>query len=97
MDETPLNKVLEYGRLIYETGRYEEAKQVLKEFYNISHKRNMSKAIMALWLLFSINMLTENWNEAISTFLQIREAIETIREGLEEEFRKTNFEAVFKS
>jgi hypothetical protein len=31
MDETPLNKVLEYGRIVYEAGRYEEAKLALEE------------------------------------------------------------------
>jgi hypothetical protein len=94
MDETPLNKVLEYGRIIYETGRYEEAKLALEEFYKISHKRNISKAIMALWVLFSINVLTENWSDLTTTFNQLREAINALKTSLEDEFRKTSFESV---
>jgi hypothetical protein len=94
MDETPINKVLEYGRIIYESGRYEEAKLILNEFYKICHRRNVSKAIMALWILFSINVLTENWRDLTTTFNQLREAIEFLKSSLEDEFKKTNFDAV---
>jgi hypothetical protein len=89
-----LNKVLEYGKIIYELGRYEEAKQILNEFYKITSKRNISKAIMALWIIFSINVLTENWTDLTNTFNELRSAIEALKDTLEEEFKKINLESV---
>ena len=35
MNETPVNKVLEYGKILYETGRYNESREILSDFIKI--------------------------------------------------------------
>ena len=96
MDETSTNKVLEYGRLIYESGRYEEARVILFEFFKISfqNKKNLSKAILGLWLVLAIDFIKNDWEKIISTFNLIRDSIEEFKNTLDEEFKKINFESV---
>ena len=45
MDETPANKVLEYSKILYESGNYEEARDILIGFTKLSgdNKKNLSK------------------------------------------------------
>jgi hypothetical protein len=54
----------------------------------------MSKAIMALWKLFSMDVLVGNWNESITNFNEIQSAIEALKINLEEEFKKTSADSV---
>ncbi len=97
MDETSINKILEYGRLIYEAGRYEEARIILIEFYKISfhNKKNLNKAILGLWLVLAIDFIENNWERTIYTFNLIKDSIEQFKSILEEDFKKINFESVF--
>jgi hypothetical protein len=96
MDETSVNKVLEYGRLVYESGRYEEARVILMEFYKISFKnrKNLSKALLGLWLVLAIDIVRNDWEKIISSFITIKESIELFKNTLDDEFRKINFESV---
>jgi hypothetical protein len=96
MDETSINKILEYGRLIYESGRYEEARIVLFEFFKISHqnKKNLSKALLGLWLVLAIDFINNDWGKIISTFNLIKDSIEEFKNTLDEDFKKINFESV---
>ncbi len=96
MDETSINTILEYGKLVYESGRYEEARIILFEFYKISYvnRKNMSKAILGLWLVLAIDYITNNWERTIDTLNLIKDSIENFKNNLEEEFRKINFESV---
>jgi hypothetical protein len=97
MDETSINKILEYGRLIYETGRYEEARIILLEFFKISfhNKKNLSKALLGLWLVLAIDFIGNNWDRTIATFNLIKDSIEDFKNILEDDFKKINFESVF--
>ena len=96
MDETSVNKVLEYGRLVYETGRYEEARVILMEFYKISfqNRKNLSKALLGLWLVLAIDIVINDWEKIIATFKTIEQSIELFKKNLDEDFRKINFESV---
>lgn len=98
MDETSINKVLEYGKLAYDNGRYEEAKLILRDFYRMSiqNKKNAAKVILALWLIYSINFITGNWNDLFTTFVELKSCIDLLKDNLEEEFKKINVESVRK-
>ena len=81
---------------MYDSGRYEEARVLLTEFYKISfqNKKNLSKALLGLWNVFSIDIMSSDWEIIIGTFNQIKQSIELLKDILEEEFRKINFESV---
>lgn len=51
---------------------------------------------MALWKLFSMDVLVGNWNESITNFNEIQSAIEALKINLEEEFKKTSSDSVKK-
>jgi hypothetical protein len=96
MDETSINTILEYGRLIYETGRYDEARIILMEFFKISYnnRKNLNKALLGIWLVFAIDILEKNWERSLKTFNLIKDSIENLKLSLEEDFKKINFESV---
>ncbi len=51
---------------------------------------------MALWKLFSMDVLVGNCNESITNFNEIQSAIEALKINLEEEFKKTSADSVKK-
>ena len=93
-----MNKVLEYSNILYETGRYAESKMILSDLFRINkdNKKNLPKTILALWKIFSINILTDNWIEILSNFENIQKTISNLKINLEEEFKKVNIDAVNK-
>jgi hypothetical protein len=68
----------------------------LSELIKISqdNKKNLSKAIMALWKLFSMDVLVGDWKETFGTFNEIQNTIEALKNNLEEEYKKTNADSV---
>jgi len=96
VDETSVNKVLEYSKILYEKGNYSESKTLLSDFFRFSfeNKKNLSRTILALWTILSINILDNNWTEIFSNFSHIKVLIELLKNNLEEEFKKTNTESV---
>jgi hypothetical protein len=68
----------------------------LSELIKISqdNKKNLSKAIMALWKLFSMDVLVGDWKETFGTFNDIQNTIEALKNNLEEEYKKTNADSV---
>jgi hypothetical protein len=98
MDETPPNKVLEYAKILYDTGRYEDSKQILSGFIKLSgeNKKNLSKIILALCMAFNCNVMLANKQEVYPTFSQTRRAVDHLKENLDEEFKKLNFESAEK-
>jgi hypothetical protein len=86
-----LNKVLEFGRIVYNNGRYEESKTVMTNFYKICvEKKNISKALLALWLIFLINVLDSNWDEVYETLDLITFNIDNLGDNLDESMKKIN-------
>jgi hypothetical protein len=96
VDETSVNKVLEYSKILYEKGNYSESKTILSDFFRFSfeNKKNLSRTILALWTILSINILDNNWTEIFSTFNHIKILIELLKNNLEEEFKKIHAESV---
>jgi hypothetical protein len=96
VDETSVNKVLEYSKILYDSGRYSEAKTILSDFCKVSvgNRKNLSRAILAFWTILSINIIEENWEEILTTFSSIKTAIEYLRVSLEEDMKKLNAETV---
>ena len=96
VDETSVNKVLEYSKILYEKGNYSESKTLLSDFFRFSfeNKKNLSRTILALWTILSINILDNNWTEIFSNFNHIKVLIELLKNNLEEEFKKINTESV---
>ena len=91
-----MNKLLEYSNVLYETGRYAESKEILSEVFKIYHdnKKAQSKVILALWKLFSINILLNDTQGFLATFSQIQAHIEILKTSMEEELKKVNVEYV---
>lgn len=95
MDETSVNKILEFTRLLYEQGKYDDAKRILTDYYKITkeNKKNTDKLILALWILFSIEIILGKIEDIIYTFDIIKNSIEEVKENLEEQFKKINIES----
>lgn len=96
MDESSIVKVLEYGKSLYETGRYDEAKQILNglSVMCLKNKKVISAAILALWIVFSVNILTNSNAESLTTFGELSYSIQLLKESLDEDVRKINFDSV---
>ncbi len=90
---------MEYGNILYERGDYSQAKEILCDFYKISHdnKKNISKVILALWKIYAINILNDNWEELIINFNSLRNVIQNLKLNLDEEIKKTNSDSVKKN
>lgn len=87
---------MEYGKLLYNTGKYDESLCVLSDFVRLcsDNRKNLSKVILALWNIFSINIIQNKWSEAFNTVEQLKNTIEILREYYEEDFKKINIESV---
>jgi translation initiation factor 3 subunit E len=86
---------LKYGKLLYELGKYSDAKLILSDYYKIGldSKKNLSKVILAIWIVLAINILTNNWNEVLENIEQLKLTIEHLKESLEEDFKKANLDS----
>jgi hypothetical protein len=84
--------------LLFETGKYQEAKKILLAFNNITsnNKRTINFRILSLFTIFTINILTFESDEIFATLKNLQNAIEDLKIFLEEEFKKVNFESVIK-
>ena len=61
---------------------------------NESNKKNFSKTIFAFYLMYSINILLKMSNKKVETsFSLIISSIERLKNSLDEDFKKVNFES----
>jgi len=93
IDETPLDKLLEYCKLLYDNGRFEQAHKVAFDIHLICSRNDttLPKALLALWLIFCIKISTNV--EMLSTFKLISSLTDQFREKMEEDLKKFNFES----
>ena len=86
---------MEYSKILYEKGNYSESKTILTDFFRFSfeNKKNLSKLILALSTILSINILENNWSEIFSTFNHIKNSIDLLKNNIEE-FKKIHAESV---
>lgn len=96
MDETSANKILEFSKILYEQGKYTESKELFSDFSKVyqGNKKNISKVILALWMIYSISIIQNNNSDAISTFILIKQTINILKTNFEEEFKNINFDSV---
>lgn len=85
-----------YCKIIYETGRLEEAKTMLSDVFRIcSENRSiLSKSILALWLIYCIEVVSGDKAGIVKTFESLNSFIDKLKEKMEEDLKKFNFESV---
>ena len=97
IEETSTTEILQYATKLFDLKKYDKAASLLNSFsiFHENSRKNKSKAIYALYLLFSIKILTEAPAEKIEeNFLKIKMSIEKLKEILDETFTKTDFDSV---
>jgi hypothetical protein len=55
----------------------------------------LSKSILALWLIYNINVVSEDKKEIVKTFDLLSVFVDRLKEKMEDDLRKFNFESVF--
>jgi hypothetical protein len=58
------------------------------------NKSILSKSILALWLIYCINIVSEEKKEIVKTFDLLNNFVDKLKEKMEEDLKKFNFESV---
>jgi hypothetical protein len=58
------------------------------------NKSILSKSILALWLIYCINIVSEEKKEIVKTFDMLNNFVDKLKEKMEEDLKKFNFESV---
>ena len=99
IDETSPNLIIAYVKKLFDNLELNKAKDILTSFIKLNKivNKNLSKIIYALYLLYSINILSNQDSKIIEkNFIGILKSLEHLKEHLDSEFRKTNFDSVDK-
>ena len=99
IDETSPNLIIAYVKKLFDNLELNKAKDILTSFIKLNKivNKNLSKIIYALYLLYSINILSNQDPKIIKkNFIGILKSLEHLKEHLDSEFRKTNFDSVDK-
>ena len=96
MDGTSVSQILEYGKILYETGRYTEAKFILVNFLNVigDNKKHLSKLIMSQWTVLCVDFLNGEFSEAKKNFEKVNVLVDELKASYDEELKKTNSDSV---
>lgn len=79
--------------MLYSSGRFNEVKEIMNNFYKVCNERNnMSKTLLALWLIFQINVVEKNFTELFEIVSNIRKNISQYCINLRESLKKTNID-----
>ena len=99
IDETSPNLIIAYVKKLFDNLELNKAKDILTSFIKLNKivNKNLSKIIYALYLLYSINILSNQDPKIIEkNFIGILKSLEHLKDHLDSEFRKTNFDSVDK-
>jgi len=99
IDETSPNLIILYAKKLYDSLEFDKARNLLTSFIKLNKfvNKNLSKIIYALYLLYSINVLTKQEGKIIEkNFIEILNSLEHLKDYLDTEFKKTNFDSVDK-
>ena len=99
IDETSPNLIILYAKKLYNSLEFDKARNLLTSFIKLNKfvNKNLSKIIYALYLLYSINVLTKQEGKIIEkNFIEILNSLEHLKDYLDTEFKKTNFDSVDK-
>lgn len=96
MDGTSLSKILEYAKILYETGRYSESKYIFQNFLNIiaDNKKHLSKLILSQWIVLCVDFINGDFVEAKKNFDKVNHLVDELKASYEEELKKMNFDSV---
>ena len=99
IEQTSPVDIIKFSNLIFDTKDFSKASMILNSF-SIFHENNTktkSKAIYALYLLYSIKLFNdEKPEEIIQIFEQIVKGIEQLKNIFDSQFQKTDFDGVDK-
>ena len=99
IDETSPNLIILYAKKLYNSLEFDKARNLLTSFIKLNKivNKNLSKIIYALYLLYSINVLTKQEGKIIEKyFIEILNSLDHLKDYLDSEFKKTNFDSVDK-
>ena len=99
IDETSPNLIILYAKKLYDSLEFDKARNLLSSFIKLNKivNKNLSKVIYALYLLYSINVLTKQDGKIIEkNVIDILNSLEHLKDYLDTEFKKTNFDSVDK-
>ena len=99
IDETSPNLIILYAKKLYDSLEFDKARNLLSSFIKLNKivNKNLSKVIYALYLLYSINVLTKQDGKIIEkNFIDILNSLDHLKDHLDTEFKKTNFDSVDK-
>ena len=96
MDGISFSKILEYGKILYDTGRYLEAKNVFQNFIKITgdSKKYISKLILSLWKVICVDFIVEDLTHTKVNFELFIKLVDELKTQNEDELKKTNIDPV---
>ena len=97
IEQTPPKDIIQFSNILFDTSDYTKASMILNSF-SIFHENNIktkSKAIYALYLLYSLKIYSqENLEEIPKIFSKIVKGIDQLKNIFDDRFKKTDFDAV---
>ena len=97
IEQTPPKDIIQFSNILFDTSDYAKASMILNSF-SIFHENNIktkSKAIYALYLLYSLRIYSqENVEEIPKIFSKIVKGIDQLKNIFDDRFKKTDFDAV---
>ena len=99
IEQTSPLDVLQYSIRLFDIKNYEKARIILNSFskFHENSPKTKSKAIYALYLLFSIKVfIGENFEEIEENFIKITKSIDELKNIFDSLFKKAEFDSVDK-
>ena len=97
IEQTPPVDIIKFSNLLFDTGDFANASTILNSF-SIFHENNVktkSKAIYALYLLYSLRIFSQEKVEDIpNIFSKIVKGIDQLKNIFDSRFKKTDFDSV---
>ena len=97
IEQTPPVDIIKFSNLLFDTGDFAKASTILNSF-SIFHENNVktkSKAIYALYLLYSLRIFSQEKVEDIpNIFSKIVKGIDQLKNIFDSRFKKTDFDSV---
>ena len=97
IEQTPPKDIIQFSNILFDTNDYSKASMILNSF-SIFHENNIktkSKAIFALYLLYSLRIYSQEKVEEIpKIFSKIVKGIDQLKNFFDDRFKQTDFDAV---
>ena len=97
IEQTPPKDIIQFSNILFDTNDYSKASMILNSF-SIFHENNIktkSKAIFALYLLYSLRIYSQEKVEEIpKIFSKMVKGIDQLKNFFDDRFKQTDFDAV---